>query len=83
MYASQSKSWFDYAASGNKQISIVFSSAAGPKTADKFPWEAGSTPPPFMIKLQAEAAAAREAGLSDPSMRARSNGRGGGARRVS
>lgn len=53
--------WFDYSASGDKQICLMFTKVApiGPQKAIP-PWEPGSLPPPFLVKLQQEAAA-REA----------------------
>jgi hypothetical protein len=55
--------WFDHAESGNKQITVMYTKGK-PILMNKStpPWEAGSMPPPFMIKIQEEAKA-KGAGL--------------------
>eukprot|EP01025_Chloroclados_australasicus_P010611 TRINITY_DN14382_c0_g2_i3.p2 TRINITY_DN14382_c0_g2~~TRINITY_DN14382_c0_g2_i3.p2 ORF type:complete len:185 (-),score=29.64 TRINITY_DN14382_c0_g2_i3:176-730(-) len=57
MYKENTACWFDWSESGNKQITILFTrdrNCALIKNS-KFPWDSGSQPPPFIVKMQQEA----------------------------
>lgn len=80
-YSPGLETWFDYNSSGNKQVSILYSKAPAGKGQEKFPWEAGSRPPPFIIRMQQEEAARLAAGGTGPAGGRGRGGRGGGGRR--
>lgn len=61
---------FNYGESGDKGICVVYGrNLANSASASKgvpFPWEAGSTPPPFLLRMQQQAASSkREARVNE------------------
>ena len=53
-FKDQVHSWYDYSESGNKQVTIMYSSdpPSGSGRHTLLPWEPGSMLPPFLQALQ-------------------------------
>eukprot|EP00892_Ulva_mutabilis_P010393 jgi/Ulvmu1/7726/UM039_0032.1 len=70
-------SWYDYSESGNKQVTVMYSSEPAPNTGKHtlLPWEPGSMLPPFLQAAQNETAQGAGHGSHSKSGHARGHSR--------